>query len=218
MHETMIDNAGASMAIRWRDLTGRYSCSRASTAIYDGLVRRYAAPERHYHTLRHIGEVLDLLDRYGRAGRAHDTALFAAWFHDVIYDARATDNEERSAAMARRALWKLDVPDDLAEDVARLILATKEHEAVEHGFEGELLLDADLAILGADDERYREYERDIRREYAWASEEEYRAGRARVLTELLARERIYRTGVVAAELEERARRNMRGELDRLGKG
>lgn len=211
----MADEWEKASAARWRDLTIRYSCGRASSAIFEGLIRRYASPDRHYHTLRHIMEVLDLLDRHGGSGPEHDAALFAAWFHDVIYDTRAEDNEQRSGVMARRAMAKLDAPEELAAAVEALILATSHHDPAGLGEEGELFLDADLAILGAGEDRYREYAEDVRREYAWVPEEEFRAGRMKVLKSFLERDRIYRTEPIFSRFEPAARRNIRNEIERL---
>ena len=77
-------------------------------------------------------------------------------------------------------------------------------------------LDADLAILGASPERYARYAADIRKEYAWVPEPEYRAGRAAVLNRFLALPRIYHAEPLFAEGEERARVNLRAERDLLG--
>ena len=77
------------------------------------------------------------------------------------------------------------------------------------------LLDADLAILGASAERYTRYAADVRREYAWVPDAEYRKGRAAVLEMFLARPRLYWHDVMYQEGEERARQNMRDELARL---
>jgi predicted metal-dependent HD superfamily phosphohydrolase len=78
-----------------------------------------------------------------------------------------------------------------------------------------VLLDADLAILGASEDRYARYARDIRAEYAWVSDADYRAGRARVLQHFLTLPRIYFTDVMFEEGEERARVNLRMELAQL---
>ena len=76
-------------------------------------------------------------------------------------------------------------------------------------FEDLVLLDADLAILGASEDRYARYARDIRAEYAWVPDADYRAGRSRVLQHFLALPRIYFTDVMFEEGEQRARANLR---------
>ena len=81
----------------------------------------------------------------------------AAWLHDVIYDSRASDNEERSAEYAHNVLKRLGVSRDVREEVARLILLTRTHETSPDDTDGQILLDADLAILGEDEAAYDAY-------------------------------------------------------------
>lgn len=78
------------------------------------------------------------------------------------------------------------------------------------------MTDIDLAILGAPQARFDEYEDQIRREYAWVPEADFRAGRARILESFLARPRIFQTRHFNARLEESARENMARSLARLG--
>ena len=86
------------------------------------------------------------------------------------------------------------------------------HDAGED-VDARVLIDADLAILGASEPVYRDYAEKIRQEYAWVPEAGYRHGRRRVLDSFLARPRIYH---FLGQLEEPARRNLMGEIDRLG--
>ena len=78
-----------------------------------------------------------------------------------------------------------------------------------------LLLDGDLANLGAGDETYLAYSEAIRREYSWVPDAAYREGRLKVLTSFLGRERLYYTGPVAERFEARARSNMANEIRTL---
>src|SRR5262249_30754587 len=129
-------------------------------------------------------------------------------------DARAGDNEERSADLAAEACREWQLHPALTDEVRRLILLTRTHDAGDDDHAGALLLDADLAILGAPAEEYDRYARAIRQEYAWVSEEEYRAGRSQVLRRFLERERIYRLpGSTERELQARA--NLQRELATL---
>jgi predicted metal-dependent HD superfamily phosphohydrolase len=72
-----------------------------------------------------------------------------------------------------------------------------------------------LAILGTESDRYQAYSRSIRLEYSWVSDLEYQAGRIRVLESFLQRDRLYYTEIMFSELESIARKNMKGEIDRL---
>ena len=139
----------------------------------------------------------------------YNEITLAAWLHDVIYDSRATDNEERSADYAQSLCAKLSYPQGPV--VAALILQTKSHHAGDDA-DAQVLLDADLAILGADEPVYRTYAANIRLEYSWVPETEYRLGRRRILERFLNRPSIYHFLV---QLENAARRNMAAEVAQL---
>jgi predicted metal-dependent HD superfamily phosphohydrolase len=169
------------------------------------LAARYSGPDRHYHNLTHICAVLDVIEAHSR----EPSLRLAAWLHDVISDPRAGDNEEQSAAYARRLL-----PGPLADETTRLILLTKTHATAPDDLSGRLLLDADLSILGGEPAEYDAYAAAIRREYAWVPDAEYRLGRAQVLERFLARPLIYQTAMMAV-MEEAARANLRREWSAL---
>ena len=75
-----------------------------------------------------------------------------------------------------------------------------------------LFLDADLSILGAKGETYLAYSEAIRREYSWVPDDAYRAGRLKVLTNSLGRERLFYTEPLAARFEARAGSNLSNEI------
>jgi predicted metal-dependent HD superfamily phosphohydrolase len=197
-------------------LSGLGATADECRRTFADLAARYASAGRHYHTLGHVGAVLRTLAELG-AEEASQPALFlAAWFHDAVYDSQAKDNEEQSASLAVANLRPLRLPEPVLEETARLVLLTKTHQAAPDDAPGHLLLDADLAILGAGEADYDAYARAIRREYDWVPEDLYREGRRRVLEGFLARPRLYFTPVLGARLEEQARRNLRREIAALG--
>jgi predicted metal-dependent HD superfamily phosphohydrolase len=208
-----------SMQKDWVRLLDRYKVSAADAyPAFDVLAAAYSAPDRYYHNLEHLTDVLRILGRLA-PGVADPPALqLAAWFHDAVYDPRAKDNEARSGELAVDLLGPIGVPAAAIERVVRLVRATAHLSTA--GPPGDrdtaALLDADLAILGAAEERYRRYAADIRREYAHVPEEEYRAGRATVLGRFLARPRIFTHQVLFEEGEGRARANLAAELRELG--
>jgi predicted metal-dependent HD superfamily phosphohydrolase len=200
---------------RWTGLLTALGCAPGpARRAFADLAARYSAPERHYHTLDHVRAVLDTATSlWGEAGPPALT--LAAWLHDVVYDTRAADNEERSADQARALLRPLGLSEALLDEAARLILLTKCHRAESGDRAGQVLLDADLAILGADEPAYDRYAVAIRREYAWVPEERYRAGRAAVLEGFLRRPRVYHTDAMHAQAEAAARRNLTREVAAL---
>jgi len=200
----------------WRALTGAGGAGGGAAGRWFGaLTRRYRGPDRHYHNLRHVAEMLRLLGQFEAEAADYDALRLAAWFHDAVYDTRSRTNEEESAALAGRAMAELGVPPGRAEAVRRLILATKRHEAEGDVPDLGLFLDADLSILGAPGETYLAYSEAIRKEYSWVPEAAYREGRLRVLTNFLGRERLYYTGPLAERLEARARSNLSNEIRAL---
>lgn len=182
--------------------------------LRDRLLAAYAEPQRRYHTLQHLGECLTLFDRHQTlAGRAAEVEM-ALWFHDAVYDVRGRDNEARSAAWARSELEAAGVnPASLAR-IDALIMATC-HRALPVGTDQQLLVDIDLAILGAPPARFQEYEAQVRAEYAWVPRWVYRRKRREVLQEFLAREPIYSLPALRAELEAQARDNLAHSIRQL---
>ncbi|MBH8572515.1 hypothetical protein I8752_05575 [Nostocaceae cyanobacterium CENA369] len=187
----------------------------ASEQAFTSLVEAYSSCDRHYHTLKHIHHVLNAIETLQAHAKNLIAVQLAAWFHDVIYDTQAQDNEERSAEYAGAVLNSLNVPPTAIASVTRLILNTKHHQAAADDCDSQVLLDADLAILAANPIQYQEYARAIRREYAWVSEAEYIAGRKQVLERFLQRQRIYFTPLMFETAEQSARFNLQAEIQNL---
>ena len=144
--------------------------------------------------------MLEVVDRHQNLADDIDAVRMAAWLHDAVYDPRASDNEERSAALS-------DDP-----EVRRLVLLTKTHDPQPGDRNGELLCDADLAILAADPAAYREYAGNVREEYAFVPPEAFREGRGRILEDLLAKAALYKIVPQRDEWTSRAHANLRDEL------
>jgi predicted metal-dependent HD superfamily phosphohydrolase len=172
------------------------------------LESRYAEPHRHYHTLAHIEHMLDLLPH------ADETVQAAVWFHDAIYG--AGNDEAQSAALARRALGELRFPPDAIDAVESLILATTTHDRDDVPAAHRAFLDADLAILGSDEERYRVYVDGVRQEYAYVPEALFRDARGAILRRFLARPFLYGTDEFRERFERKARENIERELRGAG--
>lgn len=191
-----------------------------STSAGERLLSRWREPHRHYHTVAHLTAVLDVVDEHADLAGRPDVVRLAAWFHDAVYDPRAAGdaNERDSAALAESMLTGLGVPAPTAAEVRRLVLLTAGHTVAPGDPDGALLCDADLAVLAAPPADYDRYAAAIRREYAHVPEPAFRAGRAAVLTGLLALPALFRLPPLAARWEEPARDNMRRELAALSEG
>jgi predicted metal-dependent HD superfamily phosphohydrolase len=141
-----------------------------------------------------------------------DAVYFAIWFHDVIYDTKRSDNEEKSAEFASEVLGSLGVPEQTIATVWEMILATKYHRGADLSWDTKAFLDLDTSILGAPQEIYEEYSRAIRKEYSWVPDVLYQKGRMKVLNDFLEREYIYYTEEIRTRYELQARHNIAEEV------
>jgi predicted metal-dependent HD superfamily phosphohydrolase len=199
---------------RWQfgwELLGR---TAPDESVLASILAAYGGSDRFYHTLQHLAECLELFgEGEGLAERPGEVAI-ALWLHDVVYDTRRSDNELRSADRAEQVLANAGGTVEEAGRVRSLILATRHAELPPPG-DTALIVDIDLAILGAPPERFEEYELQIQREYDWVPELVFRPTRARILQGFLAREQIYSTAPFAARFEAVARVNLLRALARL---
>lgn len=192
------------------------------------IIRRWTEPHRAYHGLRHVADMLAVLQRLGRqapplCGHSLSLASVATWYHDVAYDPRAIpgSNEQRSATIARDHLHRLGAAAEDVDAIEALIVMTVDHraQAEDSPVSAELLdafHDADLWILSAPAQRYREYARQVRDEYAHVPAGLFASGRSIILRDFMARDHVYRTSYARAHWEESARANVGAELTVLG--
>lgn len=192
---------------------GATAGDHALGAAGEALLARWREPHRHYHTVDHLAAMLSIVDAEGGA----DPVRLATWYHDAVYDPRSPGdaNERESAALARAELAGLGVPEPVAAEVERLVLLTAGHAVAPGDGDGELLCDADLAVLARPPAEYDTYAAAVRREYAHVPDELFRAGRAAVLQSLLDLPALYRRPALAERWEAPARANLERELRAL---
>jgi predicted metal-dependent HD superfamily phosphohydrolase len=199
---------------RWDRLWLDISTRSDGVSWFEVLAKRYAEPHRHYHTAQHIEECLTEFDSARHLAHQPAAVELAIWFHDAIYDTRATDNEEQSAVLSERCLSDAGATDTLRLAVRDLVLVTKTHEASEN-IDAPLLVDIDVSILGSNESRFREYETQVRREYAWVPDNLFASKRAEILERFLTRKRIYSTDWFFERREKQARANLQATVNRL---
>jgi predicted metal-dependent HD superfamily phosphohydrolase len=201
---------------RWMALCRSAGVNQLESGWYDRLTKAHAEPQRFYHNQQHIAECLAEFDQ-ARTLAVDPTAVeFALWFHDAVYDPKAGDNEERSAALAKECLISLQKNHQLAEGVAFLILATKNHE-VGTSIDTAVVVDVDLSILGRETKRFLEYEEQIQHEYQWVPHLVFASKRVEILKRFLARERIFATDWFRNKYEKQARFNLEGSIAALSR-
>jgi predicted metal-dependent HD superfamily phosphohydrolase len=191
----------------------------AAATVGRDLLERWAEPHREYHTGDHLATMLSIVDANARLADDLMAVRLAAWFHDAVYDPVAAPgaNEAASAALAIQYLAMLEVDEARADEVARLVRLTAEHDPVPDDRNGCLLADADLAILASEEPVYDAYAYAVRREYGHVPDPLYRAGRIRVLDHLLALPRLYRSVPARAEWTFAAHINMHRERSQLAR-
>jgi len=194
------------------------------------LAAGYPQPQRHYSTrgaayvdpnrrfltraqfgpcLGRLAGVPDLMDS------ERQVLTYAIWWHDAVYDPTASDNEARSAEMAKRDLRDLDVSLHAREEVARLIRLTAGHQVEEEDRLGEILVSIDLAILAVAPLDYDAYAQAVREEYVHVPDAAWRAGRAKVMQHFLDAPVIYPDLAFRALFEDVARANIAREIASL---
>jgi predicted metal-dependent HD superfamily phosphohydrolase len=197
----------------WEELCRSAGSVKPFPEWYAHLTRAYNEPQRHYHNQQHIAECLAEFDAFSHLTSKPSATEFAIWFHDAIYDPKAADNEEKSAALAEECCGELGLNQAFTTEVARLIMATKTHRG-EAEVEASLLIDIDLAILGKDANRFDEYDHQIRAEYAWVPVKTFAAKRVEILERFLSKPPIYSTPEFQSKYERQARVNLGAAINR----
>jgi predicted metal-dependent HD superfamily phosphohydrolase len=218
--------ARAELAKRWTETVlaargGDGGSGPAPEPYAANLLDRWAEPRRRYHTTDHLLAVLghvDVLEAHGEHAADPAAVRLAAWFHDAVYLPDRSENEERSARLAERALAELGVGADRTAEVARLVRLTVSHDPADGDTNGAVLCDADLAILASPPTAYTAYAAAVREEYAFVPDDAFRVGRTAVLRQLLDLPRLFRTPYGESVWTEPARRNIAEELASLSEG
>jgi len=198
---------------RWLELWDRIDASGDAKAVFDDIIARYAEPNRAYHNFFHIEEGLRELDRVWYFTINPDAIELAWWLHDIIYNTKAKNNEEKSAEFALSLIKNMSL-DGFGKDVAKLILATK-HDKVPDDFDAQFIVDIDLSIFGQSEKRFDEYEQQIRKEYEWVPEELFWEARVKILKHFLRRPSIYLTRFFFDKYEIQAQQNLNRAIKQI---
>lgn len=183
------------------------------TEVYSWLKNQYNGTDRHYHNLNHIEYGLRAIDKLAEPllldneKQVFDRVRFAFWFHDCLPD------ESRSADIARFVCWLGKKP-EYGYSIEGFIALTT-HRGFPVYVSQHVMVDADLAIFAASREKFDEYELLVRQEYSHVPEDKYRAGRLKILTSFLDRERIYYTTYGQREWEDLASENLKRSIGKL---
>jgi predicted metal-dependent HD superfamily phosphohydrolase len=201
----------------WYELASKYKAEAEVVESYwVEIYKSYNSPKRFYHNLNHLEYMFEILAPFKHLLKDSDAVYFSIWFHDIVYNSSKRNNEEQSALKASEILIKLNVPVELKTKVEQMILTTKSHMSIKSGdFDTNILLDADLAILGSDKESYIAYSKSVRKEYGQYPDLLYNPGRKKVLQQFLHSDYIYKTEEMRNQFEAQARTNISFELNNL---
>jgi predicted metal-dependent HD superfamily phosphohydrolase len=201
---------------RWSELATRLHIADP-IKVFRALQVHYEGRGRKYHTAHHINECLAELGRARHADAANPLVEYALWFHDAVYNTFSSKNERRSADWAAHVLENSGTQPASIETVRSLIMATRHGEQPTDPTH-QLLVDVDLAILGADADRFREFELQIRAEYWWVPTALYRKQRCAILQSFMMRMSIYSIHEFRERYERLARNNIAWALEQLNFG
>ncbi|MFZ6666184.1 HD domain-containing protein [Peijinzhouia sedimentorum] len=187
---------------------------RLAEELWTEIEKNYSGKKRFYHTLKHLENLLAQLTEVKGDIQNWDTILFTLYYHDIIYNATKSNNEEKSAELAEKRLQQISVSNDKIELCKQQILATKSHlKSIDS--DTNYFIDADLSILGQDWETYSSYYKNLRKEFSIYPDFVYNAGRKKILQHFLTIDRIFKTDVFFSKFETQAKRNLTNELNLL---
>lgn len=228
------DQLGLDLMFRWMRCPTNILRPDISVKWFEKLSKNHGDPQRHYHTLMHLEEIflyLDLLKQKqfieeGIPMTAFDdeAIVLATFFHDAIYDVQSSTNEEDSAELFREYVREqsaggIKMQNGLEAFVLLCIIATKSHQvAADNSPTLSLFLDLDMAVLGKENRAYFIYASLIRKEYHFVAHDVYCEKRADVLEDFLKQPAIYGSQAMIDAFEQRARDNMRSEIEVLRSG
>ena len=158
----------------------------------DNLLARWQEPQRRYHTLTHLTAVLDHIDVLERelerdleqaghrpAPTRPPLVRLAAWFHDAVYPPDRSENEERSARLAERALARGRGAPEKTAEVARLVRLTVTHDPAADDPTARSCATPTSRSSPRPPDTYAAYTAAVREEYAFVPNDAFRAGPGR---------------------------------------
>lgn len=183
--------------------------------LWKEIVSNYSSQKRHYHNLSHLENLFKELLPIQEKLEDWDTIQFSIFYHDIVYKASRSDNEEKSALLAIERLKEIGYPNDRILKCNHQIIATKSHEFSDN--DTNYFTDADLSILGKSWKTYSEYFQQIRKEYKIYPDFIYNPGRKKALQHFLKMDHIFKTDYFLEKYEIQARENLEKELEILTK-
>ena len=182
--------------------------------LWNEIILAHLSSQRYYHTLTHLKHIFEEFQDISLDKKEKNIIIFTTFYHDIIYDVSKSDNEIKSAILAKKRLLELEVPMTIIKQVVELILLTKTHHTT-NNLCYQYFLDADLSILGTTPENYQKYTQQIRKEYQIYDDRSYKKGRTQVLEIFLKKKRLFQNDFFYEKYEKNAQKNIQNELLQL---
>ena len=186
------------------------------------LIERWSTPDRRFHNLRHLIDMLARVDELAEESHDPDIMRVACWYHGCVFSSdveevirgNGGEDETASAAFAEADLRHLGVPMETVKRVCSLIVNLKRHMLADDDIDAQALIDADLGTLAVDPQTYAEYVRLLREEYSHIPMKDYLRGRLTIVSRLLDRDHLFHSPL-GQRWEHPARENLAAEQRRL---
>jgi len=148
---------------------------------YNDIIRCWNEPHRFYHNLDHLNYLLEYFhNMYMNSEITMEEMtrlMVVAFFHDVVYDSKANDNESKSVAyFLEKSKERGYFKDEFIDQVCQMIMDTKERTEPTEKL-SKIFWTADNSILGLPVNKLIEIEHKIFQEYQWAPYPKYKEGR-----------------------------------------
>jgi predicted metal-dependent HD superfamily phosphohydrolase len=157
------------------------------------VLKHWNGPNRFWHTPEHLFNMLvgikELKDNHICKENEYNILVISALFHDIIYDTKKEDNEEKSVDLMLSTINNQIVDNSvhisekrIKEDIDKIIhiiLATKIHNNNDEICKK--FNDLDTNILDARFIDMLDWENKIRQEYKWIEHKEYKKKRIKFL-------------------------------------
>lgn len=197
------------------ELCTKYSSDEALVVVlWNNIENAYSEKGRHYHTLAHLEDLYSELNEVKSEIVDWDALLFTLFYHDVVYNAKRSDNETKSGEVAMQSMEKIGVPKATINLCVQQIIETQKHQRSANS-DTNYFLDADLSVLGREQSIYQTYFENVRKEYKMYPDFLYRPGRKKVLQHFLEMESIFKTDYFRNKYEAKAKENLGYELSQL---
>lgn len=148
---------------------------------WERIRRAWQEPHRFYHNEEHLVFLLEAIERSSYNSYEKELLFLVAFFHDIVYQPTAHDNELQSAQIFEQMCQSND--EKAKNFVKQAILDTQTHQA--HDTLSAFFCEIDLAIVHQSNfEQLLQWERKIFKEYQIYDYPLYKVGRLRVLEKL----------------------------------